>query len=443
MPGWRRLTENSQGDCVKKLRRLYANSFGNVAIPGAAFIVAIIALAGGGLDFMSASNQRAELQTLADNAALAAVRELAVTSQDEVRIKAIAAAYVQKSATPIDRVNTRVDFDTREVTVDLTAKPSSGFSIFRAGQNATTATATARLSGRGGNVCMIGLSPVAMSTLRLRSRARITADRCAVYSNSTSTSSMSIATTAEVKADLICVAGGYQGGATKGEKDLAVELGQSLLTDCTPIDDPLSLRAKPTIGACDFSNTVVTGIKDLEPGVYCGGLIVDGGDATLKSGDYIITGGPLRITNNGTLTGDYVGFYLSGEAAKVEFDFDSNISLSAPKSGTLAGLLLFSSPFDASTVKNAKNSGKKKPTHYIRSDNARRLVGTIYLPNGKLLIDGRDPIADRSEYTVVIADTFELQDGPNLVLRTDYHLSDIPVPEGVGPVSDPQPRLVE
>ena len=443
MPGRRQLTKISQGDRVRKLRRIIANSYGNVAIPGAAFAVAIIAVASAGLDFMSVSNQRAELQTLADNASLAAVRELAVTSQDEFRIKAVAAAYVQNSDMPIDLVQTRVNFETREVQVNLTAKPKSNFSIFRSAMKETKATATARLSGRGGNVCMIGLSPISMSTLRLRSRARITAQGCAVYSNSTSKASMSIASTAEVIADLICVAGGFQGGATKGNKELAKDIGQSLLTDCTPIDDPLSLRAKPAVGACDFSNSVVTGVETLEPGVYCGGLVVDGGEATLNSGDYVITGGPLRVTNNGTITGDYVGFYLSGEAAKVEFDYDSNISLSAPKSGALAGLLLFSSPFDASTVKNAKNSGKKKPTHYIRSDNARRLVGTIYLPSGKLLIDGRDPIADRSEYTVVIADTFELQDGPNLVLRTDYHLSDIPVPEGVGPVSDPKPRLVE
>ena len=87
--------------------------------------------------------------------------------------------------------------------------------------------------------------------------------------------------------------------------------------------------------------------------------------------------------------------------------------------------------------------GVQKADHYIRSDNARRLVGTIYLPNGKLLIDGRKPIADRSEYTVIIADTFELQDGPNLVLRTDYHLSDIPVPTGVGPVAEKEPRLIK
>jgi hypothetical protein len=222
------------------------------------------------------------------------------------------------------------------------------------------------------------------------------------------------------------------------------------------VNDPLAMRLKPTVGECDFVDTVITKSETLSPGVYCGGISVDGGRATLKPGEYILTGGPLHISNNGTLQGEHVGFYLSGPEAKLQFDYDSNIAVSAPKEGILTGLLLFSSPYetatDAATSKRKRKKtrepnrlvdGVQKADHYIRSDNARRLVGTIYLPNGKLLIDGRKPIADRSEYTVIIADTFELQDGPNLVLRTDYHLSDIPVPAGVGPVAEKQPRLVE
>lgn len=428
---------------MNKLGRILRDLHGNVAIPGAAIFVVVISVVGGGLDLLSVSNQKSELQDLADHAALAAVQEMAISSQNEFRIKAVAAAYAQSGVIPVESVTTRVDLEAKEATVDLVAKPRSHFPIFQKTMSSLAATATAKLSGRGGNICMIGLSPEAMSTLRLRSRARITAESCAVYSNSTSPQSMSIASTAQVKADLICVAGGFQGGAVKGDKDLADDLGISLLEDCTPVDDPLSLRSAPTIGACDYSDTIVTGPQNLSPGVYCGGLIVDGGNATLEPGNYLVTGGPLRVTNNGTMTGEYTGFYLSGSDARLEFDFDSNISLSAPRSGTLAGLLFFSSPFDASNSKSRKTSGKKKPTHFIRSDNARRLVGTIYLPSGKLLIDGRDPIADRSEYTVVIADTFELQDGPNLVLRTDYHLSDVPVPAGVGPVAEKSPRLVK
>ena len=70
--------------------------------------------------------------------------------------------------------------------------------------------------------------------------------------------------------------------------------------------------------------------------------------------------------------------------------------------------------------------------HRITSLDARNLVGTMYLPKSKLLIDASNPVADRSDYTVIIAREFELRDGPELVLNTDYETSTIPVPEGVG-----------
>ena len=442
---------------MKKIRSIFSDLRANVAVPGAVLFCGLLALVGGGLDLMSVSNQKASLQELADSAALAAVHELAVTDEDAERVKEVARYYAESSDWELTKFDTVLNLEAREVTVSLASKPRTNFPEMFSGMDDISATATARLSGRGGNICMIGLSPEAMSTLRLKSRSRITADTCAIYSNSTSSSSMWVASTAEVSADLICVAGGYQGGAMNGASD---ELNNTMLEDCTPVSDPLAMRIKPDVGACDYTDTVVRNSEELDPGVYCGGLIVDAGKARLNPGEYLITGGPLHITNNGTLAGEHVGFYLSGPEAKLQFDYDSNIAVSAPKDGILTGLLLFSSPYEAATTaasssskkrrsrkrdreRSRRTDGVQKADHYIRSDNARRLVGTIYLPNGKLLIDGRKPIADRSEYTVIIADTFELQDGPNLVLRTDYHLSDIPVPAGVGPVADQEPRLVE
>lgn len=429
---------------MRKVRHLFSNSGGNVAAPGAILFVVFLMMIGGTLDMMSVSNQKSSLQDLTDNAALAAVNELAIASRDVAHIKAVAEAFTEKSELNILSVISSVDLEQREVTVDVSAEPNTNFPKSMVNLKTIDTSATARLSGRGGNICMIGLSPSAMSTLKMKSRARITADSCAIYSNSISKSSIWVASTAKVAADLICVAGGYQGPANDAQ--------HSTVEDCTPINDPLSMREGPTVEACDYWNTIISSSKALDPGTYCGGLTVDGGTAKLSPGEYVIKGGPLNVTNNGTIEGEYVGFYLYGADAKVQFDYDSNIALSAPKDGVLTGLLLYSSPYETDRASKRfrtskrdlrRTDGVQKPHHYIRSDNARRLVGTIYLPNGKLLIDGRSPIADRSEYTVIIADTFELQDGPNLVLRTDYHLSDIPVPEGVGPVHEQQIRLVK
>lgn len=423
---------------MKKFCDLFSNRRGNVAAPGAIFFVVFMIVGGGALDLMSVTKQESMLQDLADHAALAAVNELAVVGQDEERIREIAAAYIDHADMRIAQIDTRVNLANREVSVDIKALPDTNFPTAFSKLEAINVSATAKLSGQGGNICMIGLSPISKSTLRLRSRAKITAESCALYSNSTSKSSMWVASTASVKADLICIAGGYHGSSD--------ELAATTIEDCTPVADPLAERIAPTYAGCDYQSKTVTANEKLQPGVYCGGITVDGGEADLESGDYILTGGPLAVRNGGTLQGEYVGFFLSGADATIQFDYEANVSLTAPKSGSMTGLLFYSTEYEFSEKNNAakkrKNDGVKKPAHFIRSDNARRLVGTIYLPSGKLLIDGRNPIADRSEYTVIIADTFELQDGPNLVLKADYHLSDIPVPDGVGPVADKEARLV-
>jgi Flp pilus assembly protein TadG len=433
------------------LKRFYRNEVGNILVPFSIMFVLVMGAGGGALDFMSVSSQKSALKSLADNAALSAVREMTISTDDPQRIKAIATAFVRQSPRGEEiRISSKVDMKEQTVRVALEVDPKTRFPGPMSGAKTLKVASTARLAGTAGNVCMIGLSPTAISTLRMRSRSKITADTCAIYSNSTSVSSMSVSSSTEISADLICVSGGYQGRKT--------DSSGRIVEDCPQIDDPLATRPQPEVKKCDYRNTRVTRQTRLEPGVYCGGLAVDGGTAELMPGVYIIKGGRFMVTNGGTLKGDDVGFYLADDYSKIGFDYEANIDIAAPRDGILAGLLIMSAPhtdlveagplneLGAVGLANATlrtGDGLLPADHTIRSDNARRLVGTIYLPNGKLLIDGNDPIADRSEYTVIVADTFELRDGPNLVLRTNYSLSEVPVPEGVGPGEDANAALIE
>ncbi len=56
------------------------------------------------------------------------------------------------------------------------------------------------------------------------------------------------------------------------------------------------------------------------------------------------------------------------------------------------------------------------------------------MPNGALYINAKRPIADQSDYTVIVARTVEIFDGPDLVLNSDYNATSVPVPKGVGPI---------
>jgi hypothetical protein len=169
---------------------------------------------------------------------------------------------------------------------------------------------------------------------------------------------------------------------------------------------------------------VTGGTQSLNPGVYCGGLRVTGGAVvTLNPGVFIIKDGPLKVDNNSSLSGSDVGFYLTGSGAVLNFDAGNNVvSLGAPTSGALAGLLFFED--------RAAPVGQN---HQILSDQARMLLGTIYLPQGNFNVGANNPVADQSAYTILVTNTISAAAGPNLVLNSNYGASTVPVPDGVGP----------
>ena len=134
---------------MKKIFSIFSMSDANVAIPGAVLFVGLLALVGGALDLMAVSNQKSALQEVADNAALAAVREMAITADDSERVKAVAASFVERSDLLIEKVETSVNLLDREVRVDLSARPRTNFPEMFDGMEAVSVSATARLSGRG------------------------------------------------------------------------------------------------------------------------------------------------------------------------------------------------------------------------------------------------------------------------------------------------------
>lgn len=408
---------------------------GQVSVLVSVVGIFLLALIGGAVDTISLNGQKSSLKSLADEASLSAAHQLVVADNSEEAIKSAISAYIS-ARRPGENISvtSQVDFNNSTVVVDLSAPPKVFFPTILRSIDAVRTRSIAQGSGRTGNVCMIGLSDDAQNTVHIRDRARLTGTACTVYSNSTDRNSMNVNASANVAADLLCVAGGFTGPTRIHEN-------AEVVTDCPKLQDPLANRAAPSVGACDHANLVVNENRQLYPGVYCGGLKVDGADARLAPGEYIIKDGPLRVTNGGGLFGSYTGFYLTGADAVLDFDFEASVDLTAPKTGTLAGLLFFA-PGMQTYGATIGNSMRLATTHSIRSDDARRMVGTIYLPGGKILIDGESPIADRSEYTVVIAEAVELQNGPNLILRANYDSSDVPVPTGLGPISEVSTRLL-
>jgi Flp pilus assembly protein TadG len=423
------------------LRALARNKAGGVlATFGLATPVLLMGIATA-VDYGMFEQGRGRLQAQVDAAAIAAAREMQMAQTDSTRIAAVAEHFV-KGSEPEAAVVTRVDARTLSVTVSAqkTYEPKVGAFFWKKAPTIAV-SATAKLSGSM-PLCLLALDPKAPATVSLEASAMMTANGCMVYSDSINSAGLQAKDSATLTAGLVCTAGGKA-------KTSGATVTPAPVTDCPQMADPLRSRTPPSDTTCRFTDTVVSRVvQTLQPGVYCKGLkITAGAQVTLASGVYVIKDGPLVVEKGGVLAGTNVGFYLTGQSSNLTFAADSTISLSAPKDGPLAGLLIFDDPTGASApaippyalpvpiVGGLVGNLLKGPPreHKILSDNARMLLGTIYMPQGRLIIDANKPIADKSAYTVLVVQRIDLHSGPNLILNSDYSATDVPVPPGVGP----------
>jgi Flp pilus assembly protein TadG len=404
---------------------------------------------GAAIDYSLFTRERARLQGQVDAAAIFSARELQMAKADSQKISAIAQNFVHAEE-PLATVQTQVDVKAFSVTVSARKAfaPKMG-NLFWGTAPSVSVSATAKLNGTA-PLCLLALDTSAPATVHLEQSAAMTATGCMVYSNSKSPSGLQARDSATLKAGVVCTAGGKA-------KTSGATVTPEPVTDCPVMEDPLRARIAPTVGACRFDEVVIKGGSQvLEPGVYCKGLkITDGAQVTLAKGTFIIKDGPLIVEKGATLNGTDISIFLTGPGSNLTFAAETTINLSAAKDGPLAGLLIFDDPSGAKALAippfplpipivgqllgglGGLVGGLLPPgpprEHKILSDNARMLLGTIYMPQGRLIVDASKPIADKSAYTVIVVRRIDLHAGPNLILNSDYSATDVPVPKGVGP----------
>ena len=454
---------------LKQIKKLRCTS-GNVAIMFAIIGPAAIMASGVALDFAQASSKSTNLQRIADAAALASAHELPLANSKVSVIKAVAENYIKANvgnngSTFTSTVTVSKDFTKVSVSLSEAWKPTFA-QFFSDKVTPITSNATARIFGSQ-SVCVVGLMPSKLEGVHLENNSKLTAEDCGIYSNSTSFSSIRLDGQSNLTAKMICSMGGTV-------KLFGARVSPKPITDCPKIQDPLESRPAPVFSGCDYQNyqlgeiapvadikntNLVTSIfgsfkkpdlfvakqpvgafkrTTLLPGVYCGGLQIGKDQEVLfEPGVYVIKDGPLRLTDNARMSGTDVGFFLTGNASRFEFQADTRVSLEAPKEGPLAGLLFYEdrnvtysfdfNPLDLASLKNSKTVR----LHRIQSNEARKLLGTIYLPRSVLMIDANAPVADESAFTAVVVGRLWLRDGPNLVLNANYSATDVPLPQSL------------
>jgi Flp pilus assembly protein TadG len=418
---------------------------GGIAMMMAISAPAVMATAAVATDYLMMTSIHSGLQAAADAAALGSAKEITIAGASEQQIKAVATAlalqnievYASRGSKTTgsaetagandsptsagvslpEGVTVSVNVLSNEKAVEVTVEQKwNPFFLQLLSTDVTPVRVKARAQYLNSTlICVLGLSPGDSASLHFRQNSRVTADGCMVYANSTSSTALKIEDNATVNATSICVVGGYAART-------AQMVAPAPTTDCPPAEDPLASRQPPSVGGCDHHNLKLTSKNQtLNPGTYCGGLRIDGtSNVTLNPGIYVIKDGIFVVSGTATVVGEYTGFYFTGSAANLNFDSLTTIDLIAPRDGPMAGLLFFGDRVNSSVN-----------IHKITSDNARRLLGTVYLPQGTLRVDSNSPVADESAYTAIVVKNLQLNEGPNLILRSNYDQTDVPVPDGL------------
>jgi hypothetical protein len=254
-----------------------------------------------------------------------------------------------------------------------------------------------------GAACVITLDKTGAKALSLDSNAKIESPKCEIHSNSTADDSLYAKSNAKIKSKKVCVEGDY------------VALGNASIqpapsTACSAADDPFAHVPPPDFSGQPCKNQPL--IKDqtvtLQPGVYCGGLHIDGNsNVTFAPGEYIIKDGSFSSDSNTKMSGTGVGFYLTGTGAVLDFDSNTQMSFTAPQSGPLAGFIFYQD----------RNFGG---THNVDSNVAAKLDGAMYFPKATLQTKSNSTWGTNSSCLMIVANRMHFDSNAGVNMDADF-----------------------
>jgi hypothetical protein len=228
------------------------------------------------------------------------------------------------------------------------------------------ARATAGILSSVPATCVYVLAPSAPNAFVANNGATVTMN-CGIAIDDSNAVAASITGGATVTASTVSIVGGYavNNGGTISPAPVA-------LTQA--VKDPFVSVTGPSAGACNYTNySPGWGSWTLNPGTYCGGIVIsNGATAVFNPGTYIIDGGGVQFAGGTTSTGAGVMFYLTGTNAtygSVVINNGASVTLSAETSAPYMGLLFFQ---DRSIV-SANNAT-------FAGGASMQLTGSLYFP---------------------------------------------------------------
>lgn len=404
--------------CVRRaspgLRSLWYCEQGNIALIFALLAPAVILIAVGSIDLYNIQSKREKLQDVADSAALSGANALGLAVSDSTvirRTEAFLAAQISEwrnGPTIRTEVSIVTDDSQRAIQVVLNGHSPSFFgSMLPRGGWKYKARSKAQSVGIT-PLCVIVSSTGGSKRLNIRDTGRLSAPQCLVHSNR----------------DIIVEGGSLSAGQVQAVTQARGVISPVAGTGAERIRDPFAGLALTSPSGCAGAPKrllLSTGRHHLAPGVHCGMINVSGSARLfLEPGEHWFYMGQLNVIDNAHLEGQDVSL-IFGRQSGFQFRGSATVQLEGRRSGTYAGMVLLA-------VRGNRND------FIITSDNVRSLLGVIYIPDARLVVEGSGgDVARYSDWTVLVASALQLNGSPSLFINANYQGSSVPVPAGVGP----------
>ncbi|HEX8570431.1 MAG TPA: hypothetical protein VF699_10980 [Caulobacteraceae bacterium] len=384
----------------------------------AAAIPVIAVVAVGATELATVAADKGKLQDVADAVAIDAAQELAFSVDAAVLERARVSAATQLASLTAARPGATLEVvptleldpsgEVAGLALEITQKRKSFFgNMLPPGGFVTKVRSVAVRMGKA-PLCVLGLSPARAKTVNALDTSRLSAGKCLVHSNN----EMVVENAAAIESEAAEVAGRASG-----------KIKPAALVGAERITDPFASKGVAFPGSCvttDKEKYDTPGPHYLDAGKHCKKIQVQK-DAVvvLRPGEhYFDVDRDLEIQHTAKVSGDDVVLIFADEA-ELQLTDTARLDLKGRRSGGYAGFVVV-------TTRDHKDD------FIIRSNNVANLLGTVYVPGARLVVDGSDSLAEESAWTVVVAESLNLRGSATLVINADYRGSPVPVPVGVG-----------
>ena len=380
---------------LRRIRNGFSDESGQALVLGSVCIVTLLVFAGLAIDVGNVRYQKRQMQAAVDAAALAGAIEMSTcgsTADCSAMTAAAKAALTENGftvTTPLTQCasnssssltlwvnngpcylgSTSADPEygsTKYVEAVLTGPVNTIFAGV-AGFKTMKITVRAEAAGAPSSYCMIVSANSSSSTkgitLQGGSSGGISAPTCGIYDDDSSSSNAVTDNSGTVTSKKFMVVG-------TGIQNSGATITPAPTTNQSALADPLTYLSAPTAGSCTSQSSTPANGATLTPATFCSGITLNSNvSVTMGAGTYYIENG-INVDTGATMNGT-AGVTVYIATGQANFNSGSTVELTAPTTGTLAGIALWQAASDTNEIN-------------LDSGASSEFDGAIYAPTAEL-----------------------------------------------------------